>query len=381
MSRQLKSTQESVLHAACAQSFAAPCIFAPDPWRKGNATREPADLVWACNNCVMLLYLDSSGSSPAKAIQHNVRQATGWLKAWRRGQTPLAGSNEFRRFAIAYSDQFHIVVLSVISGPNPVVEVHQQLAADLGVVCCATIPQSWLERLLGFGGTTFDLLHLLWGVRATAPGGWAEPQCSEVLTAYNNCCKLSARNDIVWPGEWSLARFGEVVWPFTNGRMVGGIGQSNGQAPIHTTEVRVVNDTFSDIGLADYYRFATAFRCELDSLAEFRQREQTGRNRHLVVRLADYDISLVVVWSLVGDGGAFTTKAHERWTEMRQAGTMRFGPHVLYEARSGVGGICRDERPFPSATERLLEEWDVPLSEIADGLPTTLGDNQPPPVG
>jgi hypothetical protein len=69
-------------------AMGAPFIFVPDKYGKGSGNREPADLVWACNGCVVLIYLTRTGDA-CRAQLHNVRQAKGWLRAWRDLKRPL----------------------------------------------------------------------------------------------------------------------------------------------------------------------------------------------------------------------------------------------------------------------------------------------------
>ncbi len=69
MTRKAKtnSQQEAILEDLAGHSMAAEFVFAPDvPLRTGN---EPTDLVWACNNCVILMPMTRSmkeHSDPAK---------------------------------------------------------------------------------------------------------------------------------------------------------------------------------------------------------------------------------------------------------------------------------------------------------------------------
>ncbi len=41
--------------------MAAPFVFYSDNWiMRASKHEEPADLVWVCNNCVILMYLNNS---------------------------------------------------------------------------------------------------------------------------------------------------------------------------------------------------------------------------------------------------------------------------------------------------------------------------------
>jgi hypothetical protein len=62
----LNSKQEKVVGELSQKSLGAHFIFEPDEFKKGNATREPADLVWACNNCIFLFYMKANKGSVGK---------------------------------------------------------------------------------------------------------------------------------------------------------------------------------------------------------------------------------------------------------------------------------------------------------------------------
>ena len=141
-------------------------VFAADEWRSGKSSGEPADLVWACNNCIILMHMTSRKHQENSerrirvredAIDHNLRQLRGWMKNWRDGR-PLTGSNRYSKYSISYSDAFHVVALSVIECDDAEARPHNEIARELGIVAAATVPQSLLVGLTSMMGGTLDLI-------------------------------------------------------------------------------------------------------------------------------------------------------------------------------------------------------------------------------
>ena len=82
MANETNSPQEALLKEFAEHSLAAPFVFAPDNQVRKN--QEPADLVWACNNCIILMfmterkeYADQTKRIRVRqdAIEHNLGQA------------------------------------------------------------------------------------------------------------------------------------------------------------------------------------------------------------------------------------------------------------------------------------------------------------------
>ena len=148
-------------------------VFAPDEWKKGNAVREPSDIAWACNDCIILMYMAHSSPSniPSKdtkkrnkAILHNLNQAKGWLREWRKGRA-LVGTNEFTSFSINHDTYKHIVVISITSGSDPIACYHHAETKDMSISMCATLPQPTIEALANTGAAAIDLLTLVSALR------------------------------------------------------------------------------------------------------------------------------------------------------------------------------------------------------------------------
>lgn len=168
----MQSDQERLINRLTQYSMGARFVFAPDEWKKGNAVREPADIVWACNDCVILMYMAHAEPSENdernfkkrnKAIHHNLRQAKGWLREWRSGR-PLVGQNEYTSYSINYDEYEHIIIISVIAGADPVASYHHEEEKSLSVSMCATLPQITIEEFVKSGATAIDLITLISGL-------------------------------------------------------------------------------------------------------------------------------------------------------------------------------------------------------------------------
>jgi hypothetical protein len=159
-------------------------VFAPANYKKGRGTLEPADLAWACNECVVLLWMhESERASTEKLIEHNIKQSRGWMRAWSGGQT-LTGSNDYQRFEIKSTTFRHVVVLSVVSGANAVGRYESGLlneprSSELGVTMAATLPAAALEEVVRRDGGLLDLLHLVHRLDRT--GSLNTPDCIHLV--------------------------------------------------------------------------------------------------------------------------------------------------------------------------------------------------------
>lgn len=167
----MNSEQEKILLEFCTHSMGAPFVFCPLEYQKGNAIREPADLVWATNNVIVLLYGVAKRNNPSadteviqgrknKLIEHNLSQARGWLSEWRNGRT-LLGRNEFQEFNIKNDDYKFCVILSVIDYGQEEGWYHHELADEFEVSLCATISQKAFEYMVRIGCTHIDTIDLL----------------------------------------------------------------------------------------------------------------------------------------------------------------------------------------------------------------------------
>lgn len=168
-----QNKQEHLVALMTKYSVGSAFVFEPDEFRKGNTTREPADLVWHCNECTVLIYMryfqkdkgvHRNQNKSKKCSNHNLDQAKGWIREWRLGRN-LVGRNEHQEFSIKYGDQQHIVVLSVVDGSNCLAKYHKEFVRDYKVSCCGTIPQNAFEELIKHGASSIDLIHCITKMR------------------------------------------------------------------------------------------------------------------------------------------------------------------------------------------------------------------------
>lgn len=73
--------------------------------------KEPADLVWAADRCVAIMYMTSGKSDFEKKRRHNHRQMHEWIRNWQTGQV-LQGP----KTALGYGDVDYIVGISIVGG-------------------------------------------------------------------------------------------------------------------------------------------------------------------------------------------------------------------------------------------------------------------------
>jgi len=156
----MPSRQEQLIRAIQEHSAGAPFIFSPDEYRKGAALREPSDLAWICNKSAVLFWMQDSARGMAAAAAHNLRQAKGWLRSWRRG-VPLCGENSYLKFEQPFDPDLRLALISV-TGSGPA-SLHNQdtIAADLDVDAYATVSDQFLIDLARANGSMLDLVRLI----------------------------------------------------------------------------------------------------------------------------------------------------------------------------------------------------------------------------
>lgn len=167
----MKSPQENLLRYISKHSIGYEYVFEPDEYAKGNARREPADLVWACNNCIILMYMAQRKYKKRKPeahvlvrqemIKHNLSQAKGWLSEWRNNGRSLSGKNAYRNFSIQANSFKYTIVISVVDCGDTLCEYHTDYESKLGVTFCVTLPQQALIDIAFIGGGILDILRLI----------------------------------------------------------------------------------------------------------------------------------------------------------------------------------------------------------------------------
>ena len=167
----MKSPQEVLLKQLSLTSIGFDYVFEPDEYRKGASVREPADLVWACNNCLILMYMyqrkhkkrtpEQHAQFRRGMIGHKLDQAKGWLREWRVRGRPITGNNEMRSFSIEPADFQYIVVLSVLDCGDHDGEYHEDFVREHNVTHCATVPQSALLHIAHMGAGIMTVIELV----------------------------------------------------------------------------------------------------------------------------------------------------------------------------------------------------------------------------
>ena len=177
----MASEQEELMRTLAERSMGAPFVFVPDKWYKPRGEeREAADLAWVCNGCAVLMYLKKKVRSgrPDRATfdrltESNFIQARGWLRAWRANMSTLRGANAYRSFDMACDGCEHLVILSIVDCDGAQFQEYPDLARDLGVRVCVSLPYSFMEALGKMGGSMLDLLA---GVQESRKVGLALPE-------------------------------------------------------------------------------------------------------------------------------------------------------------------------------------------------------------
>ncbi|MBI3135630.1 MAG: hypothetical protein HYZ14_13210 [Bacteroidetes bacterium] len=169
----MNSAQEKIIHDLCANSLGAPYIFFPDKHRKPNGKElEPADLVWIAGNSIILFYMtgvqNDHSNKPSdiqdkkfeKKINHNLNQAEGWLKDWRKGAV-LKGKNKYADFSLKIESIENIVILSIVDFGDKEGKYHSDWEASLQVALCATISESNFSEISKIQSSPLDLFNIV----------------------------------------------------------------------------------------------------------------------------------------------------------------------------------------------------------------------------
>jgi hypothetical protein len=155
------SFQEDIIADLTGFALGRRYLFRPDNYRKGTATREPADLAWFCRDTLVLMYMTDTSQGWQRDEDHNLRQARGWLRAWKAG-VPLVGRNPSRDFLIPYDSSLATIVLSISADKLlSEIAVHDDIANVLNVDLCATVSQALIHRFTDRGAGITDLAGLL----------------------------------------------------------------------------------------------------------------------------------------------------------------------------------------------------------------------------
>lgn len=160
--KRFNSHQEAMIENFMQKSFGANSLFTPDEYRKGNATREPADLAWHIDDFVSLIYMKSGTSSLRKQVKGNQKQFRGYLGKWRSNDPlyTLKGTNRFGdEISLAYEGVKVIVGILVVSAACgcqvQMVPLEEKIALEI------VIPESLFNVIANSRGTMIDLLNIV----------------------------------------------------------------------------------------------------------------------------------------------------------------------------------------------------------------------------
>lgn len=352
------SPQEEVLKQIAERSLAAPFVFAPD--NSQIRDDEPADLVWACNNCVILMYMTEKREYPNKAkrdrvrqqaIEHNLGQANRWLKAWKRGRQ-LTGANGYNTFCILYDPNICVVVLSIIKCGDPVAMIHDVEAKKFGVTCCATLPQSAIQAIAGVGGTSLDLLALIAEIQKFPKGTIVpEEKVSAIIASYAQACWNHFKLDELWPNYQIDDRFHEASYAILTARRRKALEGSGGATP-HWIGMSDLTDVFNDIFLGEFFYVTKLVATAFQKLKTDTQMEAMFGE----LKMNLYDFGLCVGSSMSQET---LDRVSKTWEQEIQSGRMRFGPIIVIDIQPRALEIFVGKRNGMSQTEQFLSTWAI----------------------
>ncbi len=191
------NAQEQLIKSLSESAMGRCSVFEPNTYPKGSAQREPADVAWFSRDAVALMYLKSGSKGWQRDTEKNLRQARGWLTAWRRGRA-LQGDIQEGPLSIPYSPSLAVLVLSVSSDPRLTEIVrHDDVAAAFGVDGCATVSQALMQAIADdyLGIADISLLLREW------PNARSQnPQITDVdfLHAYCSAALVKAGDRADW---------------------------------------------------------------------------------------------------------------------------------------------------------------------------------------
>jgi hypothetical protein len=374
-----KNMHEKQMGRICGRLMASPFLFYPDEWiLRPRKRREPADLVWACNNCVILMKLKESKVYEKEEknertfetdAEDNLGQAHGRLEDWKT--RPIEGRNEWHRFWLSRNPDTRVIVLSIVktgretfskSIGNSFIEIHPEWAKERGVCLCATVPQFVIDHLAGMGGSTLDLLGILKGISL----GWDlrhenvihEGMVHKILRQYYET-SIRMRENL------NLATY---ALPASDNQLIAesavvGLNLSQirhqptakrgEEAPTVTTEnVGAKYGILSDVDLGEFYCLSKYVAACVRLMRTSRQ--PVSRNLELV----RYDCRVCAVPSCTHDD--LCKEDFKVWAAPRRECRMRSGIYIRYIAESGALACWPIARFGPSYTEMIL---DVPKPE------------------
>jgi hypothetical protein len=354
-SHDMNSEQEALVRLLMERSTGSPFMFRPDEYRKGSSTREPADLAWVCNGCVVLFYMQRTVKSCAVAIEHNLEQAKGWLRAWRNGR-PLTGHNTDQSFSIAHDGYTRVVVVSVVDCDDGMMRYHADKCVELKVARCATITQTALHMLANAGATMHDLVRIIELLRHR--GDVAPLGVISAIAQYEHEARAAAMPSLRFPEEKCSHLLNEAA------KLSLAMRQPRGATPEHADWTCAA--VFNDFSLKEHLQLVFAVASTLYEIGEFADRGQTKQ----VVRRLQFDRMDVILRAapLEALSTLFAIEpAIARPTDPSSAGSFDilvgtsryaagpngiiFAPLIAFKGRPDCGPSCSTRSPEDSNPE------------------------------
>jgi hypothetical protein len=388
MNGDMRSEQEVRLRRLTDNFMSAPFVFKPDhPQRKGD---EAIDLVWACNNCVIVMATTQKTANRGReinraacnrAIKHNINQARRMLKEWRRHDY-LSGKNRDYKFCIKHSKATHIVVLSAIECSEAFATLHLEDAAKMGAACCATLPFSLLERLGQMHGTAVDLLGYLWWLREHHNQEVPEADALAHLDDYAARSWKYSGAEAFWPGGILNDRY----WSIAS-RLLCVLAQP-AESPESPEKLRLQADhevlarllienpfprplicdladaryPLNDIRAMDILRIVTTLRACIDDVSNVAVPDKSIVSRARVPALG-YDYCIVVIRDQSDENLRAVEILRNDWRHRVSTGA--FQPGMLFVAECEKGTFyaieSRAKRNSASNVERLIASLASPI--------------------
>lgn len=346
----MNSEQERIVKILSEHSFGAPFVFEPDEWRNKGTRHEPADLIWVCNNCIILIFMRSrkphanehiNQQRRNSDIEHNLKQARGCLSKWKKGKL-LSGSNHYSKFEIRFNDCKHIIVLSIIKCGDQVGEYHEQYASDLNVAMCATLPQEALEYFAHMGGNAVDLVNIIAGLKRESKLPDSKIDAVHFVMNYH---KISIEQ--VDPARQLVKSNADLDQIF---EFIQRLKYRKGE-PERSPQSFDLAKVFNDIPLVDCFRFAIRLKLLFN---------QTDENRNLEIidklSLTHYVILIGIasMANLVKRFQLILNEAEKIIVNMQGGRVILF----LYDSDTSVTMIMRPQ-DGRSYIEELLDTWKI----------------------
>lgn len=161
----MQSTQEIALKAFLDYSLGADHMFVPEKFKKGKGHREPCDLAFSNDDVTVLFYARSSGEGLDQQMEHNLRQAEGYLRLWQTDQTQYVLKGNYSssgRAFVRYRNVKCLVVLSVVSRRcGLIIHKCEEMSAAGPHHLYASIPEHLLLWLAQVGGSVVDIILII----------------------------------------------------------------------------------------------------------------------------------------------------------------------------------------------------------------------------